>query len=55
LAVVVVAAASLIGFGSSTTQWITIVPTPLPFLVWQAARCRPIFVAAAACCRHCDF
>ena len=51
LAVVVVAAASLIGFGSSTTQWITIVPLALlmPFLVWQAARCRPIFVAAAAC------
>ena len=50
-AVVVVAAASLIGFGSSTTQWITIVPLALlmPFLVWQAARCRPIFVAAAAC------
>ena len=51
LAVVVVAAASIIGFGSSTTQWITIVPLALlmPFLVWQAARCRPVFVAAAAC------
>src|SRR6185369_6093058 len=51
LAVVVVAAASLIGFGSPTTLWITIVPLALlmPFLVWQAARCRPVFVAAATC------
>ena len=51
LAVVVVAAASLIGFGLPTTLWITIVPLALlmPFLVWQAARCRPVFVAAAAC------
>ena len=51
LAVAVVAAASLIGFGSPTTLWITFVPLALlmPFLVWQAARCRPVFVAAAVC------
>jgi len=51
LTVVVVAAATLVGFGTPTTLWITIVPLSLlmPLLVWQAARCRPVFVAATAC------
>ena len=50
-AVVVIAAASLLGFGLPTTRWVTIVPLAvlMPFLVWQAACCRPVFVAAAAC------
>jgi PAS domain S-box-containing protein len=51
LAVVVLAAASGAGFGSSTENWVTIFPLALllPLLVWQAARCRPVFVAAAVC------
>jgi two-component sensor histidine kinase/integral membrane sensor domain MASE1 len=51
MSVAVVAAITLVGFGSPTTLWITIVPLALlmPLLVWQAARCRPVFVAAAAC------
>ena len=51
LAIVVIAAASVIGFASPTEHWVTILPLALlmPLLIWQAARCRPMFVAAAAC------
>jgi two-component sensor histidine kinase/integral membrane sensor domain MASE1 len=51
LAVVVLAAASLVAFGLPAERWITIVPLAvlMPFMVWQAAHCRPVFVAATAC------
>jgi PAS domain S-box-containing protein len=49
IALLVLAAASAIGFGSPTHYWVTIQPLSLllPLLLWQAARCPPVFAAAA--------
>jgi PAS domain S-box-containing protein len=48
-ALVVLAAVSAIGFASPTQYWVTILPPALlvPLLLWPAARCRPVFAAAA--------
>ena len=48
LAVLVLAAVSAITFGASSDYWFTIEPLGLilPFLLWPAARCRPLFAAA---------
>ena len=50
LALVVLALASAIGFGSPTHYWFTILPLALlfPLLLWPAVHCRPVFAAAAA-------
>ncbi|HWE20585.1 MAG TPA: PAS domain S-box protein [Hyphomicrobiaceae bacterium] len=47
LAVLVLA--SVLGFGRPTDQWFTILPFAmvLPLLIWPAARCPPVFAAAA--------
>ena len=48
-ALIVLGAACVIGFALPTTYWITILPLAwlLPLLFWLAARCRPVFTAAA--------
>jgi len=48
-ALLIVAAVSAIGFASPTQYWVTILPPALlvPLLLWPAARCRPVFAAAA--------
>jgi PAS domain S-box-containing protein len=48
-ALIVLAAVSAIGFASPTQYWVTILPPALlvPLLLWPAARCRPVFAAAA--------
>ena len=45
----VLALASMAGFGWSTGRWPTILPLAivLPLLIWPAARCPPVFAAAA--------
>jgi hypothetical protein len=45
----VLAFAGVLGFGWSPDHWFTIVPLSLllPLLVWPAARCAPVFAAAA--------
>jgi PAS domain S-box-containing protein len=45
----VLALASVQGFGQPTQHWFTILPPTLilPLLVWPAARCSPVFAAAA--------
>jgi len=45
----VLALASLLGFGWPTDHWFTILPLAmlLPLVVWPAARCAPVFAAAA--------
>ena len=46
----VLARASVIGFGSPTDNWFTVLPFALiflPLLIWPAARCSPVFAAAA--------
>ena len=50
LALAVLSLVSAIGFGSPTAYWFTILPLGLllPLLLWPAARCRPVFAAAAA-------
>ena len=50
LAVFALAIVSAIGLGSPTDYWFTILPLTLllPLLLWPAARCRPVFAAAAA-------
>src|SRR5262245_39292322 len=49
LALVVLAAASVIGFVAPTDYWVSILPLAFlfPLLLWPAARCPPIFAAAA--------
>ena len=49
LILAVLALASAIGFGWPTENWFTVVPLALvlPLLIWPAARCRPVFAAAA--------
>jgi PAS domain S-box-containing protein len=49
LTLAVLALASAIGFGWPTDNWYTVVPLALvlPLLIWPAARCRPVFAAAA--------
>ena len=49
LALVILAAVSAVGFASPTDYWFTIVPLALllPLLIWPAARCPPVFTAAA--------
>jgi len=49
VALAVLAAACAIGFVSPTQYWVTILPPALlvPLLLWPAARCRPVFAAAA--------
>jgi PAS domain S-box-containing protein len=49
LAVLVLTAASVIGFASPTSHWVSVLPLALlfPLLLWPAARCRPVFAAAA--------
>jgi PAS domain S-box-containing protein len=48
-ALAMLGAASVIGFTLPTTYWMTILPLAwlLPVLFWLAARCRPVFTAAA--------
>jgi PAS domain S-box-containing protein len=48
-ALIILAAVSAIGFASPTQYWVTILPPALlvPLLLWPAARCRPVFAAAA--------
>ena len=48
-ALIVLATVSAIGFASPTQYWVTILPPALlvPLLLWPAARCRPVFAAAA--------
>jgi PAS domain S-box-containing protein len=48
-ALVILAAASAIGFTAPTDYWFTILPLTLllPLLIWPAARCPPAFTAAA--------
>jgi PAS domain S-box-containing protein len=48
-ALIVLTAVSAIGFASPTQYWVTILPPALlvPLLLWPAARCRPVFAAAA--------
>jgi PAS domain S-box-containing protein len=48
-ALIILAAVSAIGFASPTQYWVTILPPALlvPLLLWPAARCRPLFAAAA--------
>jgi PAS domain S-box-containing protein len=50
LALGVLTLASAIGFGAPVDYWFTLSPIALvlPLLVWPAARCRPVFAAAAA-------
>ena len=45
----VLAFASVLGFGWPTDHWFTILPLAmlLPLVVWPAARCPPVFAAAA--------
>jgi PAS domain S-box-containing protein len=45
----ILAVVSAIGFTSPTQYWVTILPPALlvPLLLWPAARCRPLFAAAA--------
>jgi PAS domain S-box-containing protein len=45
----VLAFASMLGFSRPTQDWFTIVPFAmlLPLLIWPAARCPPVFAAAA--------
>lgn len=45
----VLALASVLGFGWSADRWFTILPLAmlLPLIVWPAARCPPVFAAAA--------
>ena len=47
----VLAAASAVGFFSPTDHWFTVLPfaLTLPLLIWPAARCPPMFTAAALC------
>jgi PAS domain S-box-containing protein len=47
----VLALASMAGFGWPTGRWPTILPLAivLPLLIWPAARCPPVFAAAAVC------
>ena len=49
LTLAVLALASAIGFGWPTDNWYTVVPLALvlPLLIWPAARCPPVFAAAA--------
>ena len=49
LILAVLALASAIGFGWPTDNWFTLVPLAmvLPLLIWPAARCPPVFAAAA--------
>ena len=49
LALVVLAAVSVIGFAAPTDYWVSILPLALlfPLLLWPAARCPPVFAAAA--------
>src|SRR5436190_1014910 len=49
-ALVVLALVSAISLGAPTDYWFTILPLSLlfPLLLWPAARCRPVFAAAAA-------
>ncbi len=49
LILAVLALASAIGFGWPTDNWFTVVPLAmvLPLLIWPAARCPPVFAAAA--------
>ena len=49
LILAVLALASTIGFGWPTDNWFTVVPLAmvLPLLIWPAARCPPVFAAAA--------
>ena len=49
LALLVLAAASAIDFASPSDYWVTVLPLALlfPLLLWPAARCRPVFAAAA--------
>jgi PAS domain S-box-containing protein len=49
LALLVLVVVSVIGFASPTDYWVTILPLALlfPLLLWPAARCRPVFAAAA--------
>ena len=46
---VVLALLSMVGFGWPTGRWPTILPLAmvLPLLIWPAARCPPVFAAAA--------
>jgi PAS domain S-box-containing protein len=48
-ALVILTLVSAIGFASPTQYWVTILPPALlvPLLLWPAARCRPVFAAAA--------
>ena len=48
-ALTVLAVTSAICFGAPTDYWVTVLPLALllPLLLWTAARCRPVFVAAA--------
>ena len=49
LMLAVVSATSAIGFFSPTDHWFTVLPFALtvPLLIWPAARCPPVFTAAA--------
>jgi len=49
LILAVLAVASVIGFGSRMDHWFTVLPFALilPLLIWPAARCPPVFAAAA--------
>ncbi len=46
---VILAVAAVLGLGWPTDHWLTILPLAvlLPLLVWPAARCPPVFAAAA--------
>jgi PAS domain S-box-containing protein len=46
---VVLAVAAVLGLGWPADHWLTVLPLAvlLPLLVWPAARCRPVFAAAA--------